>query len=355
MEKDRYFKEINIARGIGVLIVLLGHSFPDAELGVFPHFGYRWVYDFCYAFHMALFFVISGFVMGRKFFDGGHGFRREALRKIKRLLIPYLFLSYASLLPKILWNAYARNPVDEESVWRVLLGRSPNGSLWYLYTLFVFSLYALLIASILRRAGDGVKIVCVILPAVVLYAVGYSLGEEFLQHIYLERIFRYFLYYSLGIIIYAFYGRVKAFLHPIPGGMALLAVGGLACPLVGRESPYLVTALSGTYGILALALYLSGKKGKLRVFFDLCGERSYDIYIFSYYIQQSVRVLLYREAGWEYPVVLLLELFGGFGLSLLLSLLIRRSKLLKALFTGEWSGERRYTGKKEEETDVCGQ
>ena len=113
IEKKKYYREIHIARGIGVLLVLIGHSFPDAELNWFPDIWVQWGHDYLYSFHMALFFFISGFVMGNKYFCRKEGIIVELIKKVKRLMIPYLFLSYLSLLPKIFWNAYANNPATE--------------------------------------------------------------------------------------------------------------------------------------------------------------------------------------------------------------------------------------------------
>lgn len=72
--KNGYYSEINIARGVGVLLVLLGHSFPDAEIGVFAHPIGQWIYEVCCSFHMALFFIISGFLIGGRFYQTEYSF-----------------------------------------------------------------------------------------------------------------------------------------------------------------------------------------------------------------------------------------------------------------------------------------
>lgn len=42
-------KDIDIAKGIGILLVIIGHSFPES-----------YIQRLCYCFHMPLFFFISG-------------------------------------------------------------------------------------------------------------------------------------------------------------------------------------------------------------------------------------------------------------------------------------------------------
>lgn len=57
VEKKKHIDEIDIAKGIGIFLVVLGHCFPDvsAERGVsVPLF--RTVHDVEYTFHMPLMF-----------------------------------------------------------------------------------------------------------------------------------------------------------------------------------------------------------------------------------------------------------------------------------------------------------
>ena len=49
-EKKRFFTEINVARGIAVLLVLLGHSFPDSQTGITSPVA-KSIFNFVYAFH----------------------------------------------------------------------------------------------------------------------------------------------------------------------------------------------------------------------------------------------------------------------------------------------------------------
>ena len=77
---------IDIARAIGIILVVAGHYFPDNS----PHW-YVSTREWIYTFHMPLFMFISGYVYELA--------RREETylnflgRKAKRLLIPYLIVS----------------------------------------------------------------------------------------------------------------------------------------------------------------------------------------------------------------------------------------------------------------------
>ena len=47
-KNSKYYEEINIARGMGIILVVLGHSFPTIKQGSILEY----IYDFIYSFHM---------------------------------------------------------------------------------------------------------------------------------------------------------------------------------------------------------------------------------------------------------------------------------------------------------------
>ena len=62
----KYFASIDVARTIGIFLVVLGHAFPDASLqGGIQNSVWRVVFNIIYSFHMPLFIFLSGFVSGK--------------------------------------------------------------------------------------------------------------------------------------------------------------------------------------------------------------------------------------------------------------------------------------------------
>ena len=58
----KYYTWINIARGIGMILVVLGHAADDTWIrSENNNYIAKFVIDFIYSFHMPLFFFISGF------------------------------------------------------------------------------------------------------------------------------------------------------------------------------------------------------------------------------------------------------------------------------------------------------
>lgn len=75
MERIKY---IDIAKGIGILLVIIGHSFPES-----------FIQRLCYCFHMPLFFFISGLCYNHLKYD----FRKLLRVRTRQLLIPLVLFS----------------------------------------------------------------------------------------------------------------------------------------------------------------------------------------------------------------------------------------------------------------------
>lgn len=331
--KKQYFSEINIARGIAVMLVLLGHSFPDAQTG-FHYRGALWVFDAMYAFHMALFFALSGFVTGKKIYTGTGDWKTEIIKKCQRLMIPYLVYSLITLVLKVFMNDYANNPFALSDVWKILIGKNPNGGLWYLWTLFAISMIVFGLGKAIKKWDDKKKTIFLLVFGLGCYLVYRLLPTGFMNHVC-----RYMFFYNLGVVCFRYYDKIKKYFKLFWAVPALLAVFVLECPYLPiREPEYMVTALLGSYAIITFAVLISGNaKGKLFTFFDFAGNYSYDIYVLSYFVQVPIRVILWRMLGLNYWFIVVLMFVGGFvGPVIVSKYIIRKVPLFRKLFIGDW-------------------
>lgn len=76
MNNIQYDNSVSFAKGIGIMLMVLGHTF-------FSTYGYAVIYMF----HMPLFFFLSGYC-----FKNSHlaDFRNYAKRRISRLYVPFV-------------------------------------------------------------------------------------------------------------------------------------------------------------------------------------------------------------------------------------------------------------------------
>ena len=331
--KARYYSEINIARGIAVLLVLLGHSFPDAQTGFRYPFA-LWIFDSMYAFHMALFFWLSGFVSAANVYTSKGAFGAEFVKKFRRLMVPYFVYSVITMILKLFMNDYANNPFGLQDMWKIFLGKNPNGGLWYLWTLFVISLLVFGVGKLLKRENDQFKSVFLLALGVVCYLLW-----RFLDTGFMGNVVKYMFFYNLGIVCNRYYEQLQDKLIRLwCGGLALLLVFVLECPYLRLMNEYILTALLGIYGIFTLALVIS-KQEKRWSFtcFDFAGDYSYDIYMMSYFVQVPIRVVCWGMLGVPYWIDVVLMLVGGFiGPVLVSKYIIRKVPMFRKMFIGDW-------------------
>lgn len=161
-------KYLDIARGIGLLLVIISHS-----CGLSPYL---------INYYIPLFFVVSGYI-----YKEGRGYGENIGRKAKRLLIPYfgysaVLLAFYAVTGRTLQETkdsalgvlYSRYCLYDTTMYEdnVYLFTVANGAMWYLTAFFVASLvYHLVIDKCLasRKFLGG----CV----VVLLAVTMALAE----------------------------------------------------------------------------------------------------------------------------------------------------------------------------------
>lgn len=275
-QKKIYYPEINIARGFALLFVTLGHSFPDA-VGALSR-----IYNICYSFHMGLFFILSGFVIARKFISRDYKIKDEIKNKSIRLLIPYFVFSVITLIMKVFTEKYANNPFSLKDSYKILLGINPNGGLWFLWTLFVISVIFILLGKLKHN----------LIYFTVFSSAAYIINL-FVPKIFISGVLRYAIFYAVGIFIYKYYDAFKKYiLNPYCASAMLILFCG--AHIFRLKTDYIVTCLSASIFILFLSQSIVKFKDKAKpvysVFNEL-GTYSYDIYLLSYFIQVPLRVL----------------------------------------------------------------
>jgi len=133
---------------IGILLVVAGHS------GVDPRFASTALFRWIYAFHMPLFFALSGYLFRYGGGSGRVGAGTFARRRALRLLLPLVVWTTLVFIPKGLLSAYAMRPseLSFSAYLHAFLypADNPIRPFWFLEVLFEVSLAGYAVDRIVR-------------------------------------------------------------------------------------------------------------------------------------------------------------------------------------------------------------
>lgn len=323
----KHNKTLDVAKGIAIILVVLGHSFPNNIFNGYTNVDImaKIIYDFVYSFHMPIFFTIAGYF----FFNAWRQHKKGTLaKKAMRLLIPYLSFSII-YIPLRMFASSLANSDFEKQYWKILIGISPNGGVWFLFILFLFFSITFYLVNL-----NNIKVVLII---TLICSFIFNLGLPFTQHLHdvaprLLDICRFYFYFILGLYI-----NINISFRR----------------LLNTRFVYLET-------ILFLALYLIDKLCKISIFvvpiavlgihltvllsqklensklLSWCGVNSMDIYLLHGPIMIVMRTI-FLKVGLN-KICIAIGLFGGSILFAMVisKLIIHKIKIIEFLCTGIW-------------------
>ena len=324
MDRPGYIREMQIARGIGILLVTVGHSEPIKD-------AYPYLFNVIYAFHMPLFFFLSGFFSLKSAAAGTfRQWRTLVWPRLLRLVIPYfaITLTYSSL--KWLVPGLAKRPVVlSDLLVTMLLYPSDNPALflWFLYTLIILRALSPLLMKLNPFALLAVFLFFqVMTPDVRLFGVSLVLY--------------YGIYYYLGLKTAAmgrdrFLRLLKRPMLPV-GSLCVFAAACVAQAL--RPSPLLKfpAAASGTLFVLS-ACFVYGRFLPAR-FLEYIGRYSLQVYLLQYFF---IFPCLFALQTLHVPGRLIVFATFAVGLAgplLIVSWVFPRSRILSLLYGGADTG-----------------
>ncbi len=298
---------ISFLQVFGIILVVAGHSdyqIPDNPV-------HRWIYSF----HMPLFMFISGYLLR-------YGLREKSLattsmygakgfiwKKVRRLLIPYVFISSLAFFPKAWMSRFAARPLDVswDSYLNMLIYPWDNVIIffWFLPTLFIIFLIVVYSAKLLAKLRITVPWGILLLILVGLHLFNPMKGFMLLN---IGGVINYLLYFGLGY--YCCRNHLEQYFQRNP---VVLFAGTFVLSLV---LPFLPKFFAQDVLMAINGIAMSICLGHLYVRTDstflahLYGS-SYAIYLFSWFPQVAFQQVLMKLTGAPWPVTSALALIGG--------------------------------------------
>lgn len=337
--KKKYFEELNIFRALIIVWVIIGHSFDSGTdfLGM--------LHSYAYTFHMAAFFMLSGILFAGKCKSAKSIKDKAVLIKNRalRLLTPYLFFTCVSYLLKIFFDEYANNslPSINELLISILTGcHNPNGGLWFLHNLFVFSAVAVLISFI----PSAVSTIVILAANIACFLLN---GSTF-------NILYFALYFALGLAVADRYDNVSKFFevrYREKSSCIRLAVIDITM-LAASVALFIADIILSLYTNLIFKIFYTlfniitwyliacviTRLGIAKKPLGNIGSYSMDIYMIGYYVQIALRVILKSMLGTPYIVYSLCMMIFGLILPIPISkYIVRKVRLFRILCLGDYS------------------
>ena len=196
--KKYHYVELDYLKGIGIILVILGHSALFKGFNLLDkerYFIYYYITNFIYSFHMPLFFIIAGFLSNKEY-----KIKSFYISKIKRLLIPYIFVNIVDYIPRQLFSSFVNN--SSNSLVKVIF--YSGVATWFVYTLFVmFLIFPVLDKYIFKKDKNYILFYFLLI-------INMLNLELFNVKIFtLNRIIFYLTYFYFGYILKNYYEKIK--------------------------------------------------------------------------------------------------------------------------------------------------
>lgn len=271
---------LDIARGIAIFLVVLGHCISWQE---FP------VNRLILSFHMPLFFIISGMLLNEKTI-AKQDVKKWLQKKCKRLLIPQITLGLFECIFIIVKGFLETNTFLMLSVGDVL-----HAVLrwWFLLVLFQVNIISLLLKNfILKNKMRQIAFLSMLVFVIFLQQKGIFLQTY-------EPFFINVLPFALMFYMIGFYGKVLVqrekglnWFYISCAALVCIFVSQINTPVLMYDNKYgnfgmfLITSLLGSFVVISISQKIQTH------FFEWLGQVSIIVYVLQFHLNQYSRMIV---------------------------------------------------------------
>ncbi len=171
-DKKKRLDYLDMAKGLGMILVLIGHLQGDSIFTFSPYIHPLCV--FIFSFHMPMFFIISGILLAIRN-EEIKPFKDVAKTRFRGIMIPYMWFSFFYILV-VIW-ALIKGEIAPQTlylnIWYILSCYGMN-VLWFLPALYFGELLFIFLRRRIRN--DLTFITIVVLSNAIVYCASFFLG-----------------------------------------------------------------------------------------------------------------------------------------------------------------------------------
>ena len=300
---------VDVARGIGMVLVVLGHAIGGlVDAGLMHTRGAgAWTFHLIYTFHMPLFFLLAGVFVQARLRGGVAGYLGDGAF---RIAWPYLLWSVATLMLIDSLGTLVNRPAQVDAARLVALLWEPAAQFWFLHALLVLHLASALLVPRVGAGGYLAVMACAYVVAIVVELP-----------VALSRPMRFGLFHALGVfagpwLVHALgaVSRRNAALMAAVLGFACLAAAQvvLAQGLSYWSAGALPAAACGTAAVLLLARSMPATAAAPLAFIGRCALAVFAVHVI---FVAGTRIALHKLLGvdvaaWLLPLLVAAGLAG---------------------------------------------
>ncbi|HYD58222.1 MAG TPA: acyltransferase [Burkholderiales bacterium] len=296
--------ELDAARGLAILLVVVGHVVARSNDMPAGNAWYAVLKEAIYLFHMPLFMALTGitFALSLPRFRNLAEAGRFSMKRVERLFVPYVVFGLLIIGGKILAARYVHvdNPPGDAALLNLVVKPTESGVtfLWFIY---VLSVYLLFIPALFQVMGR--RPMPLFLVAVALNFAG-PWPEEFM----LDRVVEYLPFFAGGMLLWM--ERERWTRMPLP---ALWALTALFLVLLALDAPKWSV---GAASVLPALGWMQRLHGPAKRWLVALGLASLAIYLMNTLAIGVAKALMLKVMPWHgvnfllfFPVLTLAGVF----------------------------------------------
>lgn len=314
MPTSRFVKFIAYMQVIGIILVVLGHSFHEYPDG--HHGTSMLMYRMMFSFRMPTFMFVSGFLMAYTTFLNKSVKIKSVTEfvksKIQRLLVPYFVLTLVTFVPRAILSNMADDKIDLTIVGLIkaflYMENMPVPLYWFIQASFLLLVFSFAVISLSDRMG-GNRSVCQVGLVVLFVCLPFS-GISEVAFFSLGYAVKLGLFFCLGIM-YAHWFTVldKVVAWQSLGVFMLVSLTwGMLFFLTEHTVLYPLCQMTGICMVISLAHILEYRK--IRWLDHLIGA-NYMIFLLSWYFNVLSQQVLAHFVNWPWYVHTSLSMILG--------------------------------------------
>lgn len=305
----RFLKFIAYLQTIGIILVVLGHSFHE-----YPDGNHGWnllSYRMMYSFRMPLFMFVSGFLMiyTKKSTTGISSFVNQ---KIKRLLIPFIVLTLITYYPRILMSGIADDNVvlSIDSFWKsfVCFNSLTIPFFWFLHASFILLVFTYIVITLAEKTG--IRHYIVYLSLIILFIFLFIFPDDLGDVFSLNKVSRLGIYFVTGCAYCKYSDKIDRY---IPWTSISLLLGSafvwaFLFFVTENTNWSIICSFTGIFMCISFAKILVARD--IRFIDHLIGA-NYIIFLLSWFCNIAAQQILHHYVDLPWWYYSLLSLISG--------------------------------------------